>query len=1051
MFKKTLVFLLALTISLSTVPFVAFADKSIDDGGLTVVVDENFESCKTDAGIPATAMSGFFAYEANGIGDGYIKVQETADGGKHLQSHVFTQVYNETPIVGAYEFSLDVLAVGGSVPQCGVFVRALKTAPAFYEADGHPDTSTCQSGLLLYPRADQLGVNIKTYDSSWTACEAYVQNNTHMFDLPEGATYPYNLRVTDTAEEICIYVNDTLMCRITVSDPGKTYEKHASSAGCYAAATLYDAKGNELGAYTDTLLGSDGAIFGWATRANDMAVDDVCVKLGNLQITLLSIDELPSQITPANLDEAKEAVITARALYDSLSADGKAYISNYGKLTETEAAIAELEAALNVNWPDPTYKEMETTPEDTAEGTLQYTVSEDGTTVTISYTVNGNTISHTVPNNDNYLLGGYGATDDLGRSMFDSSEVGGYGEEKERYVGLFYFLCQGEHGDNGVSDLQKILDELGPVAAGSADCDRYNGSCWWGEPLYGYYYSNDTWVMRKHAELLTLANIDFLYFDVTNAFTYTHNAIALMSILHELNEQGFDAPQVVFYTNANSEGVIDQLYRDIYEAGMYPDTWFRINGKPVIIGPTNYDANGFFTVKKKQWPTDAAVTNGWPWMDFNWPQRIFKANNGDGSAISVSVAQHSGTVVFSDSSLYGDFTNRGRSYSNPNNVGHRWSAMKQDYRQTLRDSYEAWQADQSLTMQGINFQKQFDNAVESDAMYVLVTGWNEWTVGNNAAAHNYRVPFVFTDCASMEFSRDCEMMRGGYFDNYYIQLAYNVQRLKGTAPVVVQDSRKPINVTGGFDQWEDVTVTYKDTEGDIQGRNAIGFGHTNYVNTSGRNDIITAKVTSDTKNLYVYVQTAYNITMFDTDSSWMQIYMNTDRETTGWYGYDFILNHKAKDEFTTTVAKYNGTDGAYGFESCGEVSYRVKNKEMMIAVPLEMLGIEGYKEINVEFKLADSDTVYDEMEDFYIDGDVAPLGRMNYIYQNYIPGVSEITYPETETQKPEAPEESTEAPAESETEEGSKKGCGSVLNVGISVVILPMAVALLTRKRKERN
>ena len=44
MFKKMLVFLLALTISLSTVPFVAFADKSIDDGGLTVVVEESFES-----------------------------------------------------------------------------------------------------------------------------------------------------------------------------------------------------------------------------------------------------------------------------------------------------------------------------------------------------------------------------------------------------------------------------------------------------------------------------------------------------------------------------------------------------------------------------------------------------------------------------------------------------------------------------------------------------------------------------------------------------------------------------------------------------------------------------------------------------------------------------------------------------------------------------------------------------------------------------------------------------------------------------------------------
>ena len=28
------------------------------------------------------------------------------------------------------------------------------------------------------------------------------------------------------------------------------------------------------------------------------------------------------------------------------------------------------------------------------------------------------------------------------------------------------------------------------------------------------------------------------------------------------------------------------------------------------------------------------------------------------------------------------------------------------------------------------------------------------------------------------------------------------------------------------------------------------------------------------------------------------------------------------------------------------------------------------------------------MADFYIDGDMAPLGRLNYVYQNYIPDVS---------------------------------------------------------------
>ena len=39
------------------------------------------------------------------------------------------------------------------------------------------------------------------------------------------------------------------------------------------------------------------------------------------------------------------------------------------RLTSAEASIREIEAALNVEWPDPAYREMETTSEDTAAGT----------------------------------------------------------------------------------------------------------------------------------------------------------------------------------------------------------------------------------------------------------------------------------------------------------------------------------------------------------------------------------------------------------------------------------------------------------------------------------------------------------------------------------------------------------------------------------------------------------------------------------------------------------------------------------------------------------
>ncbi len=321
---------------------------------------------------------------------------------------------------------------------------------------------------------------------------------------------------------------------------------------------------------------------------------------------------------------------------------------------------------------------------------------------------------------------------------------------------------------------------------------------------------------------------------------------------------------MVFYTNDRPDDIVREVYDNIYAPERYPDTWFCINGKPVIIAPESSNIDGFFHTKQNQWPNEASKENGWPWMDFDWPQRIFPSNGDDGSAISVSIAQHCGTVCFSHSSLYNNNTNRGCSFSTSEGT----VSGTRSYRLALIEAYSSWQADPSLTLQGLNFQAQWDHAIASEATYILVTGWNEWVAQRQPTTDG---GIIFVDTASMEFSRDAEMMRGGYFDNYYMQLVYNVQRLKGTAPVVVQDNRKPIDAAGEFDQWDDVVVTYTDPAGDTRDRDAMSFGQTPQKNTSGRNDIVASKVVSDTKNLYFYTATAEAITAPDTASSWMQL------------------------------------------------------------------------------------------------------------------------------------------------------------------------------------
>ncbi len=669
-------------------------------------------------------------------------------------------------------------------------------------------------------------------------------------------------------------------------------------------------------------------------------------------------------------------------------------------------------------WPEPQYKELEVHADDNYPGTLQITYSEDGKYASISYGKDENAVSYTVPNHQINLFGGYAGTDDLGRSLFDASQVGVVTEDHD--VGIFYYLWHGEHGDDGIYNMQQIIDQIGPEAAGDPDCELWGDPYdwhWWGEPLYGYYYADDNWVVRKHVELLINAGIDFLYFDTTNGFPYTENALKLMAVLHDFNKMGYDAPKVVFYTNTNAQDCVREIYEKIYAPGFYKDTWYMLDGKPVIVAPYEANIDGFFTVKLNQWPTEAPKENGWPWMDFEWPQRVYNDANGNPSVINVSAAQHSGSVCFSDSALYGNKSNLGRSFAADVNTD-----------KTRTSYYKELDKNPNLFVQGINFQAQWDRAIEADVPFVLVTGWNEWI----AQRMDDPTKVGFMDCASYEFSRDTEMMKGGYFDNYYVQLAYNIQRLKGAAPVIVQDARNAINLTGSFDVWEKVLVTYTDPSKDMLDRDAYGFGGTKYENRTGNNDIVASKVTADTKNVYFYVQTRENISLPAQDSAWMQLLISTGGE--GWYGYDYIVNYKTKDLDTTTVARYCGTDGSYAFEEIGEISYRVKGNQMMIAVPLEMLGITNPCGIKFDFKWVDSRSTMNTMEQFYTDGDTAPLGRFNYTFQNCLDPKTAPQYVPGDQVQEQPPQ---------------KSGCKSVIPSYLATICLAALPLVIKIKKKQ--
>ncbi|MBO4868607.1 MAG: hypothetical protein J5585_02720, partial [Clostridia bacterium] len=94
--------------------------------------------------------------------------------------------------------------------------------------------------------------------------------------------------------------------------------------------------------------------------------------------------------------------------------------------------------------------------------------------------------------------------DGLGRVLLTNAEVGDVRED--RTVGIFYSSWHGTFAEDGYVAVnnQEILDKYPDI-----DVNNYNDKRWstahyhfWNEPIYGYYSGNDTWVIRKQAELL---------------------------------------------------------------------------------------------------------------------------------------------------------------------------------------------------------------------------------------------------------------------------------------------------------------------------------------------------------------------------------------------------------------------------------------------------------------------------------------------------------------------------------------------------------------------
>ncbi len=532
----------------------------------------------------------------------------------------------------------------------------------------------------------------------------------------------------------------------------------------------------------------------------------------------------------------------------------------------------------------------------------------------------------------------------LAAALMLSAPLSAQNDAQKKYVGIFYFIWQGQHPDqqDGIYDITKLLEEA------PEDLWNVNGTSkspagkyhYWGQPLYGYYDSRDPWVATRHIELLMNAGIDYLMMDTTNAVWYPESISNLLDCLKKFADQGFDVPKVAFYTNTRSGFTVKKIYETFFKPGKWDGLFFCPNGRPLIIGSTennkSSDQQGnmdyvskemqeYFDVHESQWPNAPFDEKAFPWISWDYPQKIHE----DG-VISVSVAQHSvEKILFSDT-----LTTRGRGYD---------AALGKNLHSEMRN--------------GHNFQNQWNTALENKDKVdnVFVTGWNEWValkLRNNEGT-------IFVDLFNEEFSRDAEMMKGGYGDNFYMQLADNIQRFKGECGIAAQHG------------------VYRDPKGDVLNRNFKNFdGSGMYVDNSGRNDIVSIKVSNDAENIVFVVETADKITKYiKGDNGWMNILVKVGRPANNTFEYDYIINRKPASRGRTSVEAFKD-----GFKMrAGGARYTCKGNRLTVTVPIKVLGLSE-NNVHFSFKVADNVTNPDDIMEYYISGDSAPIGRMSFDY-----------------------------------------------------------------------
>lgn len=620
-------------------------------------------------------------------------------------------------------------------------------------------------------------------------------------------------------------------------------------------------------------------------------------------------------------------------------------------------------------------------------------------------------------------------TDALDRHLPTSVEVGPVKKDHRRIVGIFYVTW---HSDDRAihrqipygNDVTKILSADTGARLDATDPHwGKDGDYHWGEPEMGYFLSKDRYVIRKDMSMLADAGVDVLIMDVTNAVRYWDEWSVIFKEMEYMRQQGLKVPKFCFWAfNGPVITVVQDIYDKIYKAEKYKDLWFYWDGRPLLLYNQYWNFDGKGTKNLNLHYDSAALTDkkNPHYLDTNYTQKYYLDYTKEVKKFFTARTMWWGYYKWGNERFVGTENNWSFGYDlgdkpvremNPDDlvsryqgkkeeaavtpaqhpaslVGKSWSRDKEEpplNEYDLSDSaYVPWLGKTVAHPEGygIYFQQRWDEAIKADPQFIYLNDWNEWTAGKYQPDNNGTFPFMrrknpyfFVDQYNAEFNRTIQPMKDGYTDNYYMQMAENIRRYKGVRPVPVLKGLKKINIGGSFNDWNKVTVEYRDASGDTLHRDYKGYGGLHYKNNSGRNDIVTCKVAVGKDEIYFYAETS-NLLSSYTGNNWMLLLIDADKNShTGWFGYDFLINKSIVDDKTTTLMRYDSS--VHQWVKIANLNYSYKDKKLGIAIPRSLLKLKK-DAFTFDFHWCDNPADLKDPISLSINGDSAPDRCFNY-------------------------------------------------------------------------